>query len=225
MMCFLYTSTPEDYWFKWALLTSVLIHGWFLFGLSDNSPKMQTTATHSAIKVSLSLLKQQAESRALAEIKAIPAPKKKPVPLLKKDPERKNRDKLKPVVPVKQKPKKPSQQQHLARAPTLAAKVIRGDDNKTLEVKQRYLSRLLTHIEGYKFYPAIARRRGIEGNINVSFRLLHTGYINNLNVTNGPLILRQAAERAIVQALPMPIPPPEINISEKIRFVMQYQLQ
>ena len=91
--------------------------------------------------------------------------------------------------------------------------------------RENYLARLLSHIDSHKFYPRSARRRGVIGEVQVSFYLLSDGGIRDLQVTGGSKVLRQAARQAIQNALSMPRPPETLGQQEPIRFGMVYRLE
>lgn len=91
-------------------------------------------------------------------------------------------------------------------------------------IRQRYLSELLERIEAHKFYPTAARRRGMQGVIQVSFLLRPDGTISELQVGKGPGVLRQAAEEAVAKALPLPKPPTSLELPQTLQFGMEFRL-
>jgi protein TonB len=90
--------------------------------------------------------------------------------------------------------------------------------------RESYLLQLLAHIDSHKFYPRSARRRGIEGEIQVVFYLLRDGSISDLQIKGGNKILRNAAKQAVQQSLALPPPPESMRLQEQIRFGMVYRL-
>jgi protein TonB len=94
------------------------------------------------------------------------------------------------------------------------------------EVQRRnqYLSNLLAHIDKHKYYPRIARRRGLEGVIKVSFILLPGGEVRQLQAGGDNRILRQAASATVRASLPLPLPPEGVSLPMTISFGMQYRL-
>lgn len=91
--------------------------------------------------------------------------------------------------------------------------------------RERYLAQLLSHIERNKFYPANARRRGLEGVVKVSFVLLADGGIRDLAVSGTHSILEKAAAEAMRQALPLPRPPAGIACPHHVQFGMEFRLR
>jgi len=98
------------------------------------------------------------------------------------------------------------------------------DDGLLEEIKQRYLVELMAHIESHKWYPKAARRRGIQGEVQVSFILLPDGTIKDVEVRNGPEVLVAAAGSAVSKALPMPRPPSEVHCPMHCEFSMRFAL-
>jgi len=90
--------------------------------------------------------------------------------------------------------------------------------------RESYMLQLLAHIDSHKFYPRSARRRGIEGKIQVVFYLLRDGSISDLQIKGGNKILRNAAKQAVQQSLALPPPPESMRLQEQIRFGMVYRL-
>lgn len=90
--------------------------------------------------------------------------------------------------------------------------------------RESYLLQLLAHIDSHKFYPRSARRRGMEGEIQVTFYLLRDGSISGLQIKGGSKLLRKAAKQAVQQSLSLPPPPESMRLQEQIRFGMVYRL-
>jgi len=88
----------------------------------------------------------------------------------------------------------------------------------------RYITKMMAHIEQYKRYPKAARRRGVEGDIIVRFTLFPDGTVDQLIVDNGPSLLVSAARRAVERAMPMPIPPAGIHCPLECQFRMAFHL-
>jgi len=63
------------------------------------------------------------------------------------------------------------------------------------------------HLEAFKYYPSSARRRGIEGLVEVGFTLIHDGAANQVSVLHGSgyAVLDHAALETVYRAQPFPI--------------------
>lgn len=83
--------------------------------------------------------------------------------------------------------------------------------NPPERIRQDYLTRLITHLEAHKFYPGAARRRGLEGTVQISFTIMNNGEIKQLQLTGGHKMLHQAATTTVQRALPLPSPPREVG--------------
>lgn len=126
------------------------------------------------------------------------------------------------VIKKKKEIKKNNQEQ--AVAPRISEEVRRKQQDDVTEIKQRYFSVLLTHIEGHKYYPHAARQSGYEGVIQVSFRLMSNGNISELSANGGSVVLRRAAMNAVRRSLPLPACPDEITCPLQISYAMQFKL-
>ncbi|OGQ88299.1 MAG: hypothetical protein A2512_03060 [Deltaproteobacteria bacterium RIFOXYD12_FULL_56_24] len=91
--------------------------------------------------------------------------------------------------------------------------------------RKRYLAGLLAHIEAHKFYPLAARRRRLEGTVQVRFTLEAGGMISNLEVSDGEPILEQAALEAVEHAMPLPAPKGAAQTPLPISYRMSFQLR
>jgi len=62
-------------------------------------------------------------------------------------------------------------------------------------------------LESFKYYPASARRRGIEGDVDVSFKLVHGGAAEQVKVLKGSgyAVLDHAALSTVARAQPFPV--------------------
>lgn len=92
------------------------------------------------------------------------------------------------------------------------------------QAKQEYLRRLMAHIDKYKHYPRAARRRFLEGDVRVSFALQAGGQVADLNVEGEQGILSGAAQSAVEQAQPLPLPPATLVLPWPVTFTMRFSL-
>lgn len=99
------------------------------------------------------------------------------------------------------------------------------DQEQAARELQRYLAALRASIAANKHYPTIARRRGMEGKVNVSFLLLANGDIRELRVSGGAKPLRLAAKRAVDRALLFPSPPAQASTPLPVQYAMSFSLR
>ncbi|MFK5914208.1 MAG: TonB family protein [Woeseiaceae bacterium] len=191
-----------------TLLLSLLLHAALFIQFSNTAmSSSQAQAPVLDTRISLNLLPPvKQKQQKVVEVKPF-KPKKVAKKKLKK----------------KKKMLQPAHEQ--AVAPKIKKEVQRQQIEDVVLVQQRYFSTLLTHIEGYKHYPRSARRRGIEGSILVSFRLLANGDITGLKASGGHLMLRRAAKSSVTDALPLPLCPPEITCPMQVSYAMQFKLR
>jgi len=95
---------------------------------------------------------------------------------------------------------------------------------KKKKEKEAYIQLLLAHIEAYKFYPGAARRRAIEGKLDVTFLLSESGEHYQLKINGGKSVLQRAVRQALNDAQPFPKPPSSLLSNQRIAFSMYYQL-
>ena len=86
----------------------------------------------------------------------------------------------------------------------------------------RYTETLWKLISAHKKYPAIARRRGIEGSVRLQLAIDASGELTGLETADGvPMVLGRQARSAADRAAPFP-PPPGGDL--RIEFVLEYDL-
>ncbi|MFQ5344576.1 MAG: energy transducer TonB [Mariprofundus sp.] len=83
--------------------------------------------------------------------------------------------------------------------------------------KERMLVR--NHLEAFKYYPASARRRGIEGHVEVGFILTRHGEAGQVSVLHGSgyAVLDHAALETIYRAQPFPVEDGKYRFSLKFK--------
>ncbi|MDQ6963535.1 MAG: energy transducer TonB [Mariprofundales bacterium] len=112
-----------------------------------------------------------------------------------------------------------------ATPPAATASQAPATDSGALERERaRYLASLMRHIEKHKWYPATARRRGVQGRVKITFRLMSDGSVHHIKAQDGPKVLRRAAEQAVAKSEPMPHPPAHIHCPLACEFSMQFAL-
>jgi len=221
---------PSDKKYFWTITLSVVVHGLALIGLLDQ--KIVATTLDDAIpsETSVRLIysppaekpaaklaqkakpKQQQKTVVKANTKPIAKPKAKVEP--EPEPEQisaSSPQEQAPLPPVTQTPTSPLVQENETPLP--------------LAGQKHYMAVLLNHIEGHKFYPNAARKRGLEASLQVSFHLLSENKIAGLTIEGHHKLLRKSAEKAVLSALPMPDVPVPLELPMQVAFLMTYELR
>jgi protein TonB len=173
----------------------------------------------------------QPEPEEKAEPEVVEAPDPPPQPVAMK--KRKVAEKVRQEKPPEPQPKPevkpaPDTTTEVAQKPATPQQANAGsvaDPALIEQAKHEYLRRLMAHIESHKKYPRTARRRGIEGEVVVSFRLLAGGTMSELTIEQGHRVLRAAVEEAIAAAQPLPAPPAELKLPMAISFSVMFSLK
>lgn len=92
-------------------------------------------------------------------------------------------------------------------------------------IREHYLATVLAQIEAHKFYPLPARRRGLQGRVEVRFMLDARGAISDLDVTGSHSLLVEAARAAVRNAIPLPAAPSMEGFPLAVSYQMIFRLQ
>ncbi|MEJ2461666.1 MAG: TonB family protein [Candidatus Thiodiazotropha sp.] len=216
-------------WRAAAVAVSLLLHFYVLFEWSDR----QLLATQKTEQPPNSLFVQvnfpQPEPEAVMPVEEPspeePAPPPEPPP--KPNPKPKPKPEPKPVPKSKPKPvQTPAKPKVSTEPPPQPAPMPPPSASRQLvDLRNEYLSRLLAKIEKNKFYPTIARKRNLQGMIQVRFRLGCEGEVVALEIDGGHSLLRKAAGKAIEAAKPLPKIPAEIECPMLVSYAMAYKLE
>ena len=231
-----------------ALLFSIAVHvsgaGVVLLYLTDTR-KASHTAPVDVRQLTIELI--QAESKV--------EPEPKPEPIRKPEPVKKTEKITKPVskpviktvakaksipkIPIKHKTEKKPQsksstkpvRENIQRQKNIASSSVKAIENTLAKVplaepqNTDYFSLLQARIESRKYYPRSARKQGIEGSVDVSFRLFKDGEVRDITTTGAHRLLNNAASQAIKKSLPFPAAPDSIVLPKTIHFSMHYDLK
>ena len=146
---------------------------------------------------------------------------KKPKPVIKKRIEKPKKKKVvkkkvikKKKVTKKKKPKKkPSSQQ----ASSKQSKSTKAERNK-------FWTKLRVKIDRNKFYPRIAKKRGMQGSVKVKFTILANGNVGHISVS-GPKVFYNSARNAVKKAFPINAKKSPISLPTSINLTLRYQLR
>ena len=205
------------------LVMSVLAHVAVLvtwggrMGVQDAS--IENTAVSHVLNIQL--MKQQPMEKTSADV----LPEPKPMPVV----EEKRLEEIKPAEkPIEEPVAEPEQATNKAEQmiePQVQGEQLQNDHQLMIKQKQQYMQKLMAHIDAHKFYPSAARRRGIEGEVQVSFNLTTDKIPVNIEVNGGISILQRAAMQALRDASPFPEPPAGVFFNSPIVISMVYALE
>jgi protein TonB len=227
-----------------ALLVSLSIHGllfrWHLTGPSATvSCKLKTRVTRISFRT-LAPPRQQPPILARkteAPVKPLvqpPRPHPRPAlkPTLKKivraEPDIRPEPlaKVEPVPPKTPPADKPPSEPS---PPVPAAKITAElpapvDMQAMATARQLYIQELFASIEAHKFYPTVARRRRLEGQVQVSFTVQANGDVSDLHASDGQPLLEEAAKKTVQRSLPLPSPEGRVGMPLTISYHMDFRL-
>ncbi|MCW8910779.1 MAG: TonB family protein [Gammaproteobacteria bacterium] len=205
------------------LLLSVVAHAAVLItwagrmGVQD-APLEDVMASHA---LNIQLLKQQVMEQLPVEVPPEPKPMTAP--------EKKIIEEIKPAEkPVKDtvvEPEKVVEQVQQVMEPQVQGEQLQHDNQLQIKQKQQYVQALMKHIDAHKFYPSAARRRGIQGEVQVSFCLTADKLAINIEANGSISVLQRAAIQAVQDASPFPEPPAEVFYNSPIVISMVYALE
>lgn len=203
-----------------AIAASLALHGALLLQTGGSTGSLESPERAESI-TRLSFSKPAPVPESMTE-KPQPEPEIKPEP--KPEPEKKALKKAK-ELPKEEKPEPTPPAEMAAATPAeQATQAPQLDEGMVQSRTKAYLATVIAHIERHKWYPKAARRRGIQGHVEVEFMLLPDGTIRAAAVDNGPELLLDAARKTLERAAPLPQPPPDIHCPIKCSFRMQFAL-
>ena len=205
------------------MLLSVMAHAAMLVTWGGRLGVSEASLDESVISHSLNvqLVKQPLMEKPENEI----PPEPKPMPV----PEKKIIEEIKPAEkPVKDtvvEPENVVEQVQQVIEPQVQGEQLQHDNQLQIKQKQQYIQALMKHIDAHKFYPSAARRRGIEGEVQVSFCLTADKLAVNIEANGSISLLERAAIQAVEDASPFPEPPADVFYNSPIVISMVYALQ
>ncbi|TDY04241.1 cell envelope integrity protein TolA [Thiohalophilus thiocyanatoxydans] len=214
--------------FKLTLLLSIGLHIGVMIQPGTLSPGHHQTEVNTRLNIRLNpVVAPRLRSEPLAKNPAKPKTKQekqqtKPSPvtetLAKPDTPTKPDDE----VPAEEKPTKlfkearPQEMEQQRRQ--------RGDVRSGISADESYQSRLLRHLEQYKHYPFMARRRQLEGRAAIRLMIATDGQIRDIECLEGNELFCEAAIQAARKAQPLPAPPASLS-DRTFNYTMEYKLR
>lgn len=106
------------------------------------------------------------------------------------------------------------------------AAVAKAVDKDVLKSKQDlFLAHLVEKINANKTYPNNARRRGVEGNVEVKFNLYSDGSVNYIKLISGQSIFEKATFEAISKSFPVSVDSTLFDFPKELKITIAYVLK
>lgn len=204
----------------------------YLFSKNDYSAKKVKKDNPKCVHFSIIAPAKVKELKPITEKKkkpkAKPKPKKKKKPLQKPKP--KPVVKPEPIVEevieeeiIEEVQEQPEQE--IVQTKTIS-NVQQQINQDIKEAKQRaFIEELIKKIDSNKSYPNMARRRCIEGVVDVKFIILANGNVEDIQIVSGRSIFKRSTTEAIERSFPIEVDSTLFNFPEEFRLKIAYILK
>jgi protein TonB len=209
------------------LLTTILYGAttYLLFTHTLTKPISQTKQPKNAtINLSFStFVPPTPPQKPIEKPKPLPEP---PKPIEKPKVEPKPKPKTKKTIPIKPKEKKKVQKKP---QPKKIVKKKRKPPSKKQQLQttanfNAFMATVRKRIDQNKSYPTIAKRRGLQGKVTASFKVLANGKVSNITLKGSKLFYRSARE-AIQKAFPINPQTFKVTLPKKATITLNYRLR
>lgn len=95
---------------------------------------------------------------------------------------------------------------------------------KSKAEKNRFLAKIRANINRYKSYPKMAKRRHMQGSVEVSFTILSNGKVSNISL-KGAKIFYASAKQAIMKAFPIDSKHAPVHLPVTLNLRLVYQIR
>jgi periplasmic protein TonB len=206
-----------------SFLISFLIYTVFIFSALFMLRDVQKHKINSETIVKMAILNPQEES--VQKQVAKTEPKEEKVQEKPKDEPIQEIEKIKPSIVSKA---------VLTKQVEVAKKDIEKSDSKqpisqksyvsTQAEKNQFISDLKNKIRQNKYYPEVARNRGLEGSVKVSFCVNSDGSVSDIVCDGEFSVLNNAAKNAVAKTFPVKVPPNIISSRLELSVMLNYKL-
>ena len=163
------------------------------------------------------------EPEVIKEVIPEPVVEKKTVTPVKKIVKKEEKPKKK-VVKKKKTVKKIIKKKPKKKRATPSRQASPKQNQSSTAEKNKFWNMLRKKIDKKKSYPRIAKKRGMEGIVNVKFTILRNGNIGNISVS-GPKIFHNSARQAVKNAFPINAQKSPVSLPTSINIKLRYQLR
>lgn len=148
-----------------------------------------------------------------------PKPKKKIIKKVKKKIVKKQlKKKIKKIL------KKPSKYTKKSTISTPHKKTKKQNSAARANARNLFYAKLRRKINNNKSYPRMAKRRGMQGKVKVSFILLKNGHIKNLKIA-GSSLFKKSARKAVELSFPVSVKNIAFSLPDNVSFSINYRLR
>lgn len=133
---------------------------------------------------------------------------------------------------IKEEPQKQPKKEETANVEEQAAKkaistkITKTVNKDVIKAKQDiFLANLVRRINSNKSYPNSARRRAIQGEVEMRFFLLESGYVKDINLVSGKHIFKRSAIEAIEKSFPVDVDKTLFNFPKEFKITIAYILK
>lgn len=108
----------------------------------------------------------------------------------------------------------------------ISTKITKTTNNDVLKAKQDiFLANLVKRINSNKFYPHTARRRAIQGEVEMKFSLLKSGHVKDIDIVSGKHIFKRSAIKAIEKSFPVDVDNTLFSFPKEFKITIAYILK
>lgn len=105
-------------------------------------------------------------------------------------------------------------------------KIQKEVDKELLQARQdKFLAHLVERINRNKSYPKRARRRGIEGSVEVGFQVFADGSVDNIILITGRKVFKRSAFEAISKSFPIEVDSTIFDFPKEFKVTLAYVLK
>ena len=169
------------------------------------------------------------------EVDPVTAPEPKPQPKVLKPQETKNPKPVNdPTSSFTDKKKQhdkfdsnflPMLQNSINRKRDIDAKIAYENEQRTQQKKEAFFKHIRNKIEENKHYPRVAKRRGLQGSVEVVFTIAADGTLDSVVANSGNNAFNSATKDAVYKTFPLEYDVNGLELPMQISFTVDYRLR
>lgn len=137
-----------------------------------------------------------------------------------KKPEVKKKDIKKEIKKKVKKPKK----KKVKKAYTPSARQSTRKQHHSAKERDLFLAKIRSRINKHKRYPRIAKRRGMQGSVEVRFTIMPSGKVSNISLS-GSRVFYKSAQKAVEKAFPVSVENAPVTLPKTVSVILNYRLK